>query len=62
MIRILMLLLLAGCAQTQGKSNFCDTMMGKIRLLQREIDTMSMESQRQIDHLNSEFKEQCPNE
>lgn len=33
-------------------------MQDKIRLLPKEIDALSIKSQRQIDHVNSEFDAQ----
>lgn len=63
-----MLILLTGCAQTKERSNFCDTVRDKIRLLPREFEpeidgkknlcAISRQSYRQIDDVNSEWDEQ----
>ena len=56
---MMLVLLSSGCIITQGTSDNLCLWADPIRLLTTEVDSLSIESLRQIDDFNEELREQC---
>ena len=58
-LAMMLVLLSSGCIITQGTSDNLCLWADPIRLLTTEVDSLSIESLRQIDDFNEELREQC---
>jgi len=56
---IILILLSSACVRTVATDNFC-LWISPISLLDKEIDSLSEDTLRQIDRINNEFDKQCP--